>query len=508
MSDPDMAQQVLRTAIHGLLGVDLTDQLVTDLKMVEARTRKRDQEVPPHIAALKQTRDADAVAAHTEHARTSRAVKAAKARLSTARDDADKADEAYRIAGGELWDQRRTLEQALATARNRTGQAENDMREAITGGCAPLLLAPGLLTEVVERAEAERHEDRQRVLADALPDRDQAVLAELTRRGLTREVLEQVRVVLDADIQTRRERAHSEAVVALSPYATVQARRLLDIELSAAGKTVTSLVEAHAALVEEASTLERRLASVPNPESIQQVAADREEAHAAVETAQRELAQDEEDERRTVRETERAERLRADAYKEYAEAWAGVEDARRILAYSKKSRETMAKYRTRLIQHHIGRIQEEVLACLRALLRKTDLVIDVETFSVTLQTRTRAGTRPLPAHKLSAGERELLAVSLLWGLARASRHQLPVVIDTPLARLDGPHRAHLIERYFPAAARQVLLLSTDKEITDAEVPLLAPALGHTYRLEFDMATASTTIRTGYAWHAEEAAHAR
>ncbi|GAA1614567.1 DNA sulfur modification protein DndD [Nonomuraea maheshkhaliensis] len=512
LSDPAMAQQVLRTAIHGLLGVDLTDQLVADLKVVEARTRKRDQEVPPHVTTLKATRDADAVTAHAEHARASGAVKAAQARLTKAREDADKADEAYRIAGGDLWEQRRALEHALATAKDRIRQAEDDMREVITGGCAPLLLASELLAEVVERAEAETDGDRQRVLADALPERDRAVLAELAGNGLTRATLEQVRAVLDADTQARRESARSEAIVALSPYATAQARRLLDTELPVANKTVTGLVAAHTGLMEEASTLERRLASVPNPESIQQVADDRKQAHAAVEAATRELAQAEEDERRTARETERAERLRADAYKEYAEAWAGVEDARRILAYSKKSRETLAKYRTRLIQHHIGRIQGEVLACLRALLRKTDLVsdvtIDVETFAVTLQTRTGAGTRSLPAHKLSAGERELLAVSLLWGLARASRHQLPVVIDTPLARLDGPHRTHLIERYFPAAARQVLLLSTDKEITDAEVPLLAEHIGHTYQLEFDMATASTTIRTGYAWHAEEATHAR
>ena len=50
---------------------------------------------------------------------------------------------------------------------------------------------------------------------------------------------------------------------------------------------------------------------------------------------------------------------------------------------------------------------------------------------------------------LSAGEKQLMVVSLLWALAICSSRKLPVIIDTPLSRLDSKHRMALIKTYFP-----------------------------------------------------------
>ena len=50
------------------------------------------------------------------------------------------------------------------------------------------------------------------------------------------------------------------------------------------------------------------------------------------------------------------------------------------------------------------------------------------------------------------------------GLAKASNSAAPTIIDTPLGRLDSDHRLNLVEKYFPTASKQVILLSTDEEI--------------------------------------------
>jgi DNA sulfur modification protein DndD len=59
-----------------------------------------------------------------------------------------------------------------------------------------------------------------------------------------------------------------------------------------------------------------------------------------------------------------------------------------------------------------------------------------------------------------------------------------------------------VQRYFPNAGKQVLLLSTDEEI-DADLHrLLAPAIARDYLLEHDDDRGATTIRDGYWWTQE------
>jgi len=55
---------------------------------------------------------------------------------------------------------------------------------------------------------------------------------------------------------------------------------------------------------------------------------------------------------------------------------------------------------------------------------------------------------------------------LVWALAQASQRPLPIVIDTPLGRMDKEHRRNMLQYYFPYANRQVIILSTDEEVAD------------------------------------------
>jgi DNA sulfur modification protein DndD len=73
------------------------------------------------------------------------------------------------------------------------------------------------------------------------------------------------------------------------------------------------------------------------------------------------------------------------------------------------------------------------------------------------------------------------------------------VIDTPLGRLDSDHRRHLVERYFPHASNQMVLLSTDQEIDEDLGRLFMSAVGRCYRLDHDDAQATTRICPGYFW---------
>lgn len=68
----------------------------------------------------------------------------------------------------------------------------------------------------------------------------------------------------------------------------------------------------------------------------------------------------------------------------------------------------------------------------------------------------------------SAGENQIFATALIAGLAKTSGFHFPMVVDTPLGRLDSLHRQHILDFWLSDPSRQIILLSQDKEI-DEEV---------------------------------------
>jgi DNA sulfur modification protein DndD len=131
----------------------------------------------------------------------------------------------------------------------------------------------------------------------------------------------------------------------------------------------------------------------------------------------------------------------------------------------------------------------------KRLARKQDLVerivVDPERhFSIDLYDKE---DRLLDKTKLSAGEKELLAISLIWALAQIANRSLPIVIDTPLGRLDTEHRAHIAEHYFPNTSHQVILLSTDTEIVGSELDAVKPYISKAYTIIYDKSKQTSTI---------------
>ncbi len=113
----------------------------------------------------------------------------------------------------------------------------------------------------------------------------------------------------------------------------------------------------------------------------------------------------------------------------------------------------MQEFLQRATAAKIDRLSSLVTESFRFFLRKQTLVdqimIDPRTFAITLY---GGDGQAIAKQRLSEGEKQIFAISVLWGLARASVRSLPAIIDTPMARLDSRHRQHLVERYFPNAS--------------------------------------------------------
>lgn len=126
---------------------------------------------------------------------------------------------------------------------------------------------------------------------------------------------------------------------------------------------------------------------------------------------------------------------------------------------------------------------------------KEDLVeklsIDPETFEITLY---GYDGREVNKKELSSGEKEILALSIIWGLSKLSRHHLPIVVDSLLARLDKSHVYKVATRFLPKAGDQVIILSHSREVNKPMYEVIKPYLSDEYLLSYD---AYSKISKGY-----------
>lgn len=154
----------------------------------------------------------------------------------------------------------------------------------------------------------------------------------------------------------------------------------------------------------------------------------------------------------------------------------------------------------RLRKNKVHLLQEKTFEMYRLLSSRSglikDIVIDDKTYEVRITDRNGHDIRK---SAMAAGEKEIFAISLLWGLAQTSELKLPIIIDTPLSRLDSTHRDNIVNNYFPNAGEQVVILSTDTEIDNDYFRSLKPRLSGAARLEFDQRQELTTFREGYFW---------
>ena len=146
----------------------------------------------------------------------------------------------------------------------------------------------------------------------------------------------------------------------------------------------------------------------------------------------------------------------------------------------------------------VGQLETEFNKQFRNLTNAPGLVerveIDKDSYDITIV--PRAGMT-LGALEQSAGQKEVLAFTLISSVVALSDRQLPVVIDTPLARLDSVHKGNVLKSFFPNVGKQVIILSTDTEIGREQRQALQPFIAKEYHLVLDTETARTTVKEGY-----------
>ena len=489
------AATILGTAISSLLGLDLVDRLDADLRVFERR--KKSEGLDPEAARLLAQAQAELEQIDKEQGRLAMEIGRLVNEAGRLGKDLRDKEKNFKLEGGELFLQRKSIEARWVELKAKKNAAEVELRE-LAAGPLPLLMVDSLLENVEQQALTENKIRHNLLLVDAMEERDEALLEILKSENLSAAAIKRVDKELRGDRKYRLESAEGTIILDADAHLSAHIAHLRAKVLPDAGEAARKAMRQIENLDEQIARLEAELGRVPDEDRIAKSQQDLDATRKAHAEKLAEL-----DTHKVRADVLARQRNEADARLDRfgdrnIDAKVAEDDRHRMLRHSKKVRETLAKFRTRVIRRHVTNMEELMLEAFRTLLRKSDLVhgltIDPETFLVTL---TGRGNQVLPFDRLSAGERQLLATALLWGLARASGRPVPTVIDTPLGRLDSSHRRHLVERYFPMASHQVILLSTDEEIVGPYYKALEPFVARSYRLAHDEALGQTHIEQGY-----------
>jgi DNA sulfur modification protein DndD len=494
-ADPRRAQELIRRGVLSLLGIDLVDQLDIDLKALESRITRSKNAIKSDKAGSQLEK---------ERAGEEKNLKILKNQRADLQNDLDSKsklcddlDESYRELGGKLFEQRVELEKTRRDLMERRKGLTNQLIE-VSAGSLPLTLLSEELGSVKEQIKSESQTIEAQLTSLALDEQRQRLDKHLGAQSVQKKTMALIGKFYDKEAKVLKEKVGKPVFLKCSESDYLQLNILLKSEIEKGLTRTTDLLAQINKLDGKIQALDRKLAAVPDDEAISEVAGQRD-------ISQKELLILE---GRTIQldETIRLARnhlLEAEtALNKYVirkmEQDQYLADDARVLVHAEKVRATLKEFRSHLVRRRIQDLQDIILEAYIHLMRKKSMIksIEIDPDSFALSLCNLQGKEILPEW-LSAGERQLLVVSILWGLARASGRSLPIIVDTPLGRLDSSHRDNLVRHYYPRASHQVILLSTDEELYGKALRALKPAIGAHFRLVYDEATESTTIREGY-----------
>ena len=497
----DQDGSALKDAVRRLVGIDVAERLRNDLGAYIRRwtvksVGRADQS---KLSILRN----DYEAAKRDVENIGSQVEAEEEKLTALREQLGKKEAALRSLGGRFSEVLDETTSELERLKHERAGLEQGLRE-MAAGLLPLALANDQLSEAVDEAKREHKRENAEERAAHLGDlarilADEAASAVSLDPRSVEWFCERILAESERELETAsagrslvrfeagaRELRHWENVLNyLLPNSTSNSKVAFD-RLSK--------------IVDEIEVLELRIARAPAEERL-------EKAFAELRTAQEQS--DVQLELLVRKRHERSEALkeaikRGKELKAFTDRVNANSAMERPIEYAQRLRGLLKSYATLVSEDQVRTLEKEFERAFSRLARKEDLrvcaKIDPETYQVQLFDSNK---NTIDMGQLSAGERQIYAVAMLEALASSSGRRLPVIIDTPLGRLDSEHRKNLVEHYFPHASHQVLILSTDTEVDLPFYNSLSQHVSNAFQIKYDSATSSSEILEGYFWNSAD-----
>lgn len=402
-------------------------------------------------------------------------------------------------SGGDLSRNRDSIKAEMQKISSEVERVQEEIMQLTVDASTPLFMCRSLVTQSYENELSSQQTEAKLYSDRIIVDLHQKILERLAACGLNPSDLRTVQnIVNEVLVGHVPKSATEETVKNMSATSMMLYKRLITEVFQNITQRIDTLVNRVDAQESELMSLDAHLGAADEKTLAMQLYDALKSIEAEKNLADTEYKRQLETIESLKRQRELLVSKRIQLIKAIAEKEHANDDNARIVKYAAMSIEVLREFKVRLQREKVEKLSSTATRCFLELVEKDSLVseikIDPSTLDVTI---LDLDGNELLKSQLSAGEQQMFAVAIVWALALTSGYKAPVIIDTPMARLDSSHRANFVTKYLPAASSQVMVLSTDEEVYGRYLDLVRDNVVDYYTLLYREEEQCTSIVHGY-----------
>lgn len=402
-------------------------------------------------------------------------------------------------SGGDLSRNRDSIKAEMQKISSEVERVQEEIMQLTVDASTPLFMCRSLVTQSYENELSSQQTEAKLYSDRIIVDLHQKILERLAACGLNPSDLRTVQnIVNEVLVGHIPKSATEETIKNMSATSMMLYKRLITEVFQNITQRIDTLVNRVDAQESELMSLDAHLGAADEKTLAMQLYDALKSIEAEKNLADTEYKRQLESIESLKRQRELLVSKRIQLIKAIAEKEHANDDNARIVKYAAMSIEVLREFKVRLQREKVEKLSSTATRCFLELVEKDSLVseikIDPSTLDVTI---LDLDGNELLKSQLSAGEQQMFAVAIVWALALTSGYKAPVIIDTPMARLDSSHRANFVTKYLPAASSQVMVLSTDEEVYGRYLDLVRDNVVDYYTLLYREEEQCTSIVHGY-----------
>jgi len=401
-------------------------------------------------------------------------------------------------SGGDLSRNRDAIKAEMNRISDVVEQIQQEILQLASNPATPLALCKDLVAQSYNEEQEQLKNDVRRHTDTIVNESYQRVITRLDSSQIPPQILDLVKSIINDELVGHVSNAVKENRISMSPVSLMLYEKLISEFFPGITQKILNLIASSESQEAGYMNLEAHLGDADDKTLAMQL-------YETLKSIEKEKAVADNEFQKKIDSIESMKRQREilvgkriRLIKGMAEKENTNDDNMRIIKYAAMSIEALTEFKKRLQKEKVGRLSKTASDCFQTLVEKQSLAeridIDPETLDVTI---VGVDGNELLKNQLSAGEQQMFAVAIVWALALSSGYKAPVIVDTPMARLDSSHRTNFVTKYLPAASSQVMVLSTDEEIYGRYLDMIRDNVVDYFTLLYREDERCTSIVHGY-----------